>query len=285
MKPIIISFLVVLSPAVSGASSPERAIIAAMRVSELPNYSWTSTVSDDARTYDIDGKTVRGGYTWVRLPMVKTIAQRLGRDAEREIEAVFRGTNRCVIRTDRGWKTLRELPKRSRSSHDDFEFWIPASSRVGMANVALAGLDPWDTAPMPPIMMPLPVRNDEEDRQPYSHAQFGVSHPHEELAIIVSSYTDLKQDGDSFVGTLSDLGAQLLLVRDGQDHIQTLAAGGAFRFRIKDGIVMKYQVQLEGILVVDRKRVHVHQTANTRVTNPGATAVDLTEELQRKLAE
>jgi hypothetical protein len=120
MKTFVFSLVVAAS--VVHASSPERAIVAAMKVSDLPNYSWTSTVSDDARAYDIEGKTVKGGYTWVRLPMVKSIAERLGRGAETELEAVFLGCNRSVILTGQGWKTLRELPKRSRSRHDDSTF-------------------------------------------------------------------------------------------------------------------------------------------------------------------
>ena len=34
------------------AGPREAAIVAAMKLSEQPNYSWTTTVTDDARTYD-----------------------------------------------------------------------------------------------------------------------------------------------------------------------------------------------------------------------------------------
>ena len=138
---------------------------------------------------------------------------------------------------------------------------------------------------MQPIYLPIHVRTIEEEKRPYSNAQFGVSHPHDELAIIVSSHTEIKADGDSFVGTLSDIGAQLLLGREGQNQIQPLAGAGSFRLRIKDGLVVKYQVQLEGIFLVEKKRVHVHQSASTSISNIGATSVELVPELQRKLAQ
>src|SRR5689334_5779514 len=89
----------------------EQAIVAAMRLSDEPNYSWTTTVTDDARTYDLDGRTQKGGYTWMRFPKIKAISFRLGRQAENDFEAVFKGAAPAVIRTDDGWKTLAELPR------------------------------------------------------------------------------------------------------------------------------------------------------------------------------
>jgi hypothetical protein len=60
-----------------------------------------------------------------------------------------------------------------------------------------------------------------------------------------------------------DLGAQLLLVRDGQDHIKPLCAAGLFKLVIKNGIVTRYTLRLEGILLVDRK-IHVHRESARR---------------------
>lgn len=39
------------------ASSVERAIVAAMQLTNEPNYSWSCTVTDDAGTYAIEGRT------------------------------------------------------------------------------------------------------------------------------------------------------------------------------------------------------------------------------------
>jgi hypothetical protein len=284
MKPFFAVTFTALLMSIGRAGPTERAILAAMKLSEQPNYSWTTTVSDDARTYDVEGKTDRTGYTWMRLPMVKTIAQRLGRAAEPQIEAVFNGPANYVIRTDRGWKTFKELPKANWDRKDEFEFWpAPASARANLGAAALAGLDPLDVSPFPPPVLIAPPPSEEEERWSYSNAQFALSLPHEELSVIVSSYTDLKTEGDIVTGTLSDLGAQLLLVRDGQDHIKPLCAAGLFRLSIKNGIVTRYSLRLEGILLVDRKKVHVHQESSTQVTNIGMTPVQVTDELRRKL--
>ena len=108
--------------------------------------------------------TVSSLNTWMRLPMVKSIAQRLGRNAEPQIEAVFKGPATFVIRTERGWKTLKELPKHSWDWKDEFEFWpTPASARGNLSAAAMAGLDPLDVSPFPPAMIvvrrPRPPKN------------------------------------------------------------------------------------------------------------------------------
>ena len=58
----------------------------------------------------------------------------------------------------------------------------------------------------------------------YSTGQFALSRPHEELGVIVSSCTFLAVEGDGAVGVRSDLGAQLLRVCKGQDHIRPIEA-------------------------------------------------------------
>ena len=285
MKPLFVVTLAWLLAPVCRSGPAERAIVAAMKLSEQPNYSWSATFSDDARTYDVEGKTDRAGYTWMRLPMVKAIAQRLGREAEPQLEAVFLNSATFVVRTDRGWKTLKELPKRNWDWNDNFDPWpLPMSPRGNLSAAALAGLDPLGAATFPaPILVAPPPMPDADDRRPYSNAQFALSFPHDELSVIVSSYTSLQVDGDVASGTLSDLGAQLLLVRDGQDHINPLCAGGVFRMYLKGGLVTRYNLKLEGIVVVDRKKYHVHQESSTQVANVGATLVQVTDDIRRKL--
>jgi hypothetical protein len=268
-----------------GWSGPtESTVLAAMKLSEQPNYSWVSTVVDDARTYEIEGMTERDGATWVRMPMVIAIARRVGRWAGPDVEAIFRGNETCVLRTARGWQTLRELPKWSRDWNENDD-WLFASRSRGAARWALtgggssSGLDP--ASPLARMLQADPP--DDDAGPPYCNAQFGVSHPHEELGVIVSCSTALQVDGDNVVGTLSDLGAQLLLVRDGQDNIKPLAAAGSFRLQIKDGMVVKYALRLEGLLMVDDRRVHVHQLSSTAVKNVGTTHFETPEEARRKL--
>lgn len=245
----------VLGVVLAQANPADRMALAAMRLAEQPNYTWTSVVTDDAQSYAIEGKT-RDGYTWLRLPMVPTLARRLGRDADVEIEAFFRGGDNAVIRTERGWHTLNELPKRAH----DWRHGSPSrGARYGGSSFS------------------------EENSRPYSNAQFGLARPHDELAVIVSSYVDLKASGDLVAGTLTDLGAQLLLVRDGQDHIEPLCAAGTFTLLIKNGVVVRYLLRLEGILLVERRKVHVRQASSTTIGEIGTTRFSVPDEAARKL--
>ena len=288
MKLKLIPIGVCIACAVRGGPV-EQAIVAAMRLSEEPNYSWTTSVTDDARSYDLEGRTQKGGYTWMRFPMIKAISLRLGREADKDFEAVFNGAAPAVIRTDDGWKTLAELPRPRRDWGDEPILVslppptvMPAAgtrgSRVG------SGFGAPDPFGLPPLVIAWPLVPDEE-RKPYSNLQFAVSHPHEELAVIVSSAENLQTTADGVSGTLTDVGAQLLLVHDGQaDRITPLIAAGNFKLHIKAGIVTRYSVQLEGILLVDKKKILVHQSSSTMVKDIGTSGFDVTDDIRRKLA-
>lgn len=275
----LLAALFVLFTAVLGRGGPtEQVIIAAMKLGEQPNYSWNSTITDDARTYEVEGKTDRTGFTWLRMPMVKSIAQRLGRDAESDIEAIFNARSFAVIRTSEGWRTLRELPGYWGGGYVD-PFPVLPSGRI-----AVLPADPEDAADpfaLPPMRS---LRVSDVAAWPHSHAHFGLSRPQDDLAIIVSSFVDLRIEGALVTGTLTDLGAQLLLVRDGPDDIQPLAAAGAFRFLIEDGMVVRYQLRLEGVLLLDQARkVRVRQASTTRVKAIGTTHFEVPEEARRRL--
>ena len=280
-----LAFLGILSGIGTAQADPaDRVILAAMRVGEMKNYSWTASVMDDARSYTIEGKTQKGGYTWARLPMVASLAQRLGRDADTDVEAIFKGASDSVIRTDQGWRRPRELPKHLREWHDHYVILPVTRSHRPLWGVEDGNLeDPWETTPI--LVAPPPRYAEDEERRPYSNAQYGISHPHEELAVIVSSYTTLNISGDCATGTLTDLGAQLLLVREGQDHISPLCAAGMFKLYLKNGMVVRYQLRLEGILLVERKKVHVHQASNTTISNVGVTQFSVPDEARHRLEQ
>ena len=127
----------------------------------------------------------------------------------------------------------------------------------------------------------------DEGPRAYSNLQLGVTHPHEDLGVIVSSHETWSVDAEGVSGSLTDLGAQLLLVRDGQKEIEPRRAAGTFKLWIREGMVAKYQVQLEGVLAVltktGRKDVEVHQTVSTTLTNIGTTQFEVPDEARRKL--
>jgi hypothetical protein len=283
MKPLLAATLALVAATSMRAHTIETAIVAAMRLSEAPNYSWTCTVTDDAQTYDIDGKTA-GGYTWQRQPMPKIIARRLGRSAGHDLEAIFSAPLEYVIRTESGWKRLEELPKQHDDWIDDNWYYVAVPSpvlRTADMPADAADIDPFGLPPM--IYIPVLADEDEDDGKVYSNAQFALALPHDELAVIVSSHADFQVEGDKASGMLTDLGAQLLLVHDGHEYIKPVTAGGRFKLWLNGGCVEKYVVELAGIVVVDRKAVYVRQKSMTTIRNVGMTAVEFPPDARRRL--
>ena len=255
--------------------------MAIMRLSDQPSYSWVATVQDDARTYDIDGKTVRGGFTHVKMPVINTVRRRLGRSVtDTRIELIFRGNVACVLRTEDDWKTPEELPEPQEERDTDPPNTRPGSAIPG-AGAIYGGLMKGAVIRRPATRIP------ERDEQQYSNLQLGISHPHEELGVIVSSHVDFVVEHDTVTGTLTDLGAQLLLVRDGQKQITPQRAAGTFKLWLRDGMVSKYQVKLQGILTVDtpngRRHVAVNQTTHTILKDIGTTKFEVPEQARVKL--
>lgn len=57
MKRLLLASLVILQSPAACAGPIEDAVVAVMRLSDRPNYTWVATVDDDARSYDIVGRT------------------------------------------------------------------------------------------------------------------------------------------------------------------------------------------------------------------------------------
>ena len=270
--------------AVLRAGPAEAAIVAAMRLSEQPNYSWIATVSDDARTYDIDGKTDRRGFSLVKMPVVNSVRRRLGRSVtDTRIEIIFSGNVACVIQTDDGWMRPEELPP-----PDEPESDLVISPATGHATLG-GGTVPGSIVRGNVIRPGRRPRARDNEEKHYSNLQLAVSLPHEELGVIVSSHQSFKVDGDLVTGTLTDLGAQLLLVRDGQKDIAPIRAAGTFKLWLRDGTVTKYQVRLQGLLSVDtpragRRQIEVNQTTDTIIKEIGTTKFEVPLQAQTKLA-
>jgi hypothetical protein len=273
--------LVVLGAAAHAAN--ETAIIAAMRLSERPNYTWTTTVADDVQTYHIEGKTA-DGLTWQRQPMPKEIARRLGRSAGRELESLFHGPRRYVVQTEEGWKLPAELPKR----HPD---WAGDSDYV---YVTMPGAPALRTADMPADERDLEVFGTTtavyhaivpkgKEPKAQSNVQFALALPHEELGVVVASHAALQMRGNVVEGTLTDAGAQLLLVREENGAITPVTAAGRFKLWLAGGRVSKYQLELAGVLLVDRDPVHVRQTTTTEIKDVDTTRLEIPEPALRRL--
>jgi hypothetical protein len=279
MKPLFASILALMAANSVCAHTVESAIVAAMSLSEAPNYSWICTVTDDAQAYDIEGKT-RDGFTWQRQPMPKVIARRLGRDAGRELDSIFSSPFQYVIHTDTGWRMLEELPKQHRDWSDGE--WYFVSLPVVRSPDMPADATDMGLFGLPPAIY-IPVISDDEEGRVYTNAQFALALPHDELAIIVSSHLDFNVEDGVVSGTLTDLGAQLLLVHDGHEYITPVTAGGRFKLWLGPEAVEKFVVELAGIVVVDRKPIYVRQKSVTVVRDIGTTNLEIPLDARRRL--
>lgn len=285
LLPVCLAISFAAAPLPAGPA--EEALIALVRLSEQSNYSWTSDVADDARSYQIEGKTVREGITRVRMPVVNSLRRKLGRSVtDSQIDAIFFGNVECVIATDAGWQRPDELPAPIIKDPElDSMMNSGSSQRLGAPSVNHSILRASRSR------RPRAAR---EEQQPYSNLQFALSLPHEELGVIVGSHQTFEVDGDTISGELTDVGAQLLLVRDGQDEITPIRAAGTYKVWLREGVVFRYQLKLEGTLsvVTPRGRVHVavQQSSLTHIHDVGTTSFLLPHEasaklLQRKPAE
>jgi hypothetical protein len=275
MKPLALVCLAsVVVCTQAGAAPEDEAVIAAMSLSTRPDYSWHTTIEDGTGSYVIDGKTNPHGYTWVRLPMFPALARRIGREGEPWIEAYFLGKRAGVVSAGDVWRTLAEMPA-ARERADHKAPLVRGSASAGNFGVSSAPLG---------AMTPL-IANEKTGSRAYSPVHFGVSHPHQELAIIVSCAMALVTNSEIVTGTLSDTGAALLLVCDEQADVSPLSAAGEFKLWVSNGRVVKYQLKLEGVLAINHRKVAAHVNATTVLHDIGSTHLLVPNEVRAKLEQ
>lgn len=256
---------VVATTVVAHAGPVETAIVAAMKVSEARNYRWVSTVQDDARFYPVEGRTEIGGYTWISMPVVASLRRKLGAGNSDPLTAIYKGAKACVIQTPNGWKTPAELAEGA-----------PPAPAQPPRRQSPPGQNGGLRVPNNPIR--------------YSNLQQTLSHPHEEIDVIIGSHAEITAQSDGTVtGTLSEIGAKLLLVHPEQDEITPLRASGTFTLWIKGSTLVKYEVNLAGAIAVgaaaNRREVTINQNVITELHDLNTTKFEVPEEARRKLGE
>src|SRR5688572_12193734 len=169
------------------ADPSDRVIIAAMKLSEQPNYSWFSLIDGNSFSHEIEGRTTTAGITWVRLPMVASIGRQLGRQRGTQLEALFQGQTAALVLIDNQWRSLSELP----FNHERDGSTRARSTVRGSANAGNFGMAGGSHA----VSAAAPLFGDKRNHA-FDGPHLGVTHPHEELTIIVSSFVamDVKDD-------------------------------------------------------------------------------------------
>ncbi len=253
--------------AAAAPAADDVAVVAAARLAEKASYSWSSAISNDASGgfSRIDGQTVRGGYTLLLPRNVSDVLRNRGavRDADGVSQAFFRGSNRCVILTDQGWLAPEELPP-AQTSTERSQPRNPAAARGGRngGRVALSSI---------------PTQVDDFN--------FEIRHPHEDLDLIIGSYTTLRAAGESFTGELTDAGAALFLSAFAQPKVEVRRATGSFHCWIENGVVVRYEIVITGTVNLpgDRNPLPVNWTIRTEIHSIGTTRVTVPTAVRAKL--
>lgn len=280
MRLLLLPPLAALCCLAARAGHVESAIVAAMSVADQPSYSWVTTIEDDVRTYDVQGMTRRDGFTRLKMPMTESIRRRLGRAAvDSVMDVIYRGKSQCVIETAEGWKSVKELPWLVERRYESRLAAPAPPSMLGMGfPTPVGGL----TRTPRRVVRP---RSETAAIDGYSALQLALTHPHEDLGVIVSSHAELRSDGEIAHGTLNETGALLLLIRDDESEVQPIRAAGTFKLWLRGGVVSKYQVKLEGELVLGTRTFEVRQTATTVLKDLGVTKFHVPDEALHKLGE
>lgn len=103
----------------------------------------------------------------------------------------------------------------------------------------------------------------------------------------MASHDSLHVDDDVVFGRLTELGARLLLVRDGQETITPVRAAGSFKLWRRGDMIVKYQVALTGTLTVHlptgRRTLDVSQVSDTIVKDIGTTTFVVPDDARIRL--
>ncbi len=268
MKTSVLFIGVTVAVGSSLASPVDDVIIQTMRLADAPNYSWITTAADETSSYTLEGRTETAGRTWLKMPSAPVIAEALGLPDEPYLEAVYLGRATFLLRGARGWVSRDELDWGEPSPA--FDSFAAArgrpAGRMGSVGAPLPHRTPGRSASGRDRILRLP-----------GNIQFGLTPPHEELGIIVSSFVDLQVQPNFASGNLSDMGAALLLFREGQPDTTPLAAGGIFRLWFKDARLIRYQLLLEGLVAQGRKTMPLRATTTTTIRDVGTTRLEVPE--------
>lgn len=230
-----------LAASLAHAGPTDQAVVAAMKIVDAPNYTWTCSTPSAGRALVVrEGKTDKNGFSIVTFVDPQTpMLRQISRMNDGVVLAVFRGADDFVFQTSDGWKTGRELPPlgpRRRGRGGDNDYWI------------------------------------------------SIQIPHEELEIIIGSYTEMHVVDDVIAGTLSEDGARQLL---GATKAPAVTARGTFNLEIKDGRLTRYAVDITGTVLIgepgqEKESPPQHRLLITEFKDVGRTTVDVPAEARQK---
>ena len=112
--------------------------------------------------------------------------------------------------------------------------------------------------------------------------------PVAEAADLVAKSKELKKSSDGLLeGDLTEEGAKELIsgLRQGGQSAEPKATKGSVKFWVKDGLLVKYEYNLQGkIIGRDDQEIELNRTTTVEIKDVGSTKVSVPEQAKKKLS-
>ena len=175
-------------------------------------------------------------------------------NGERKTEAVLKG-GKSVTKTEDGWKTSEEI-RAARTANGGGGGGGGGGGRGGAGG---RGFQDFKT-------------------------------PAEQAGDLAGKVKELKKEGDSFSGDMTDEAVKQMLTmgggrrRDGSEAPTPTDAKGSVKFWVKDGALAKYETHVSGKISFGGNEMEIDRTATTEIKEVGTSKVEVPEEAQKKIA-
>jgi len=112
--------------------------------------------------------------------------------------------------------------------------------------------------------------------------------PAAEAAALPAKTKAIKETGGVFAGELTEDAAKDLLLRgarrrEGQEPPKVTDPKGAVKFWVQDGILSKFEVNLQGKLSTSEREFDINRTATVEIKDAGKTKLEVPPEAKQKM--
>ena len=111
--------------------------------------------------------------------------------------------------------------------------------------------------------------------------------PAAEASDLAGKTKELKKDGEAYASDLTEAGAKELLTfggRRGGNAPEPKNARGSVKFWVKDGLLAKYELKLQGTITFNGEDRDMDRTTTVEIKDVGTTKVDVPEAAKTKLS-
>jgi hypothetical protein len=111
--------------------------------------------------------------------------------------------------------------------------------------------------------------------------------PATEAGDLAGKTKEIKKDGETYTSDLTEAGAKELLSfggRRGGNAPEPKNAKGSVKFWVKDGLLAKYELKLQGTVNFNGEDRDMDRTTTVEIKDVGTTKVDVPDAAQKKLS-